>query len=208
MTRWKTISRVLVAALLLSMLTAAPASAGGKTRQRSNLYDFSTAEQIDGAHARLVREDDEVEARVRTSGTPGDAVTLWWVVFDDPGGCVGGGGAALCGEADVISAFGGNNAADVTVIHADGDVTNRRGINRFRAELGTSGPGGHEVLIGDGTVDNPTTAEIHLVVRTHGPASTDEATLYAQLSSFGGGCDPVTEAPCMDTQFAIFPGSA
>ena len=49
---------------------------------------------------------------------------------------------------------------------------------------------------------NPKGADIHLVIRTHGPASSDPAILHAQLSSFGGGCAG-SPSPCANIQASI-----
>ncbi|MBI3245111.1 MAG: hypothetical protein HYZ50_01245 [Deltaproteobacteria bacterium] len=46
---------------------------------------------------------------------------------------------------------------------------------------------------------NAKKAEIHLVVRTHGLASTDPAVLQLQLTTFNGGCPPNT---CVNVQVA------
>jgi hypothetical protein len=46
----------------------------------------------------------------------------------------------------------------------------------------------------------PFKAEIHLVVRTHGPASGDPAVLQAQLNMFNGGCPPNT---CGNVQVSV-----
>jgi hypothetical protein len=46
---------------------------------------------------------------------------------------------------------------------------------------------------------NAKRAEIHLVVRSHGPASADPAVLQQQLTTFNGGCPPNT---CMNVQAA------
>lgn len=108
-------------------------------------------------------------------------------------------------EADVDAAFEGDNYADVTVLHADGEIAGKKGKLEFEGEAHTGGPEGHEVLVGDGSVDNPMSAEVHLVIRTHGPA--DSSILHEQLNHYAGGCGPAAGPPCDDIQFAIFPGS-
>ena len=46
----------------------------------------------------------------------------------------------------------------------------------------------------------PSKAEIHLAVRTHGPASGDPNVLQAQLGAFNGGCPPNA---CMNVQVSV-----
>jgi hypothetical protein len=46
----------------------------------------------------------------------------------------------------------------------------------------------------------PMTAEIHMVIRTHGTASTDPAVLTQQLTTHDGGCPPNT---CSNIQVSI-----
>ena len=56
------------------------------------------------------------------------------------------------------------------------------------------------IVYGPGLLDAEK-AEVHLVVRSHGPAV--DGAFDAQLSTFGGGCDPIDVAPCVDVQYAM-----
>lgn len=51
---------------------------------------------------------------------------------------------------------------------------------------------------------NPTQAEIHAVVRTHGPVI--PGMVDEQIHTFNGGCDPgqPNEGQCQDLQFTAF----
>jgi hypothetical protein len=46
----------------------------------------------------------------------------------------------------------------------------------------------HLPTVGHVPFVNARDAQIHLVIRTHGPASADPSILNQQLTSFGGGC--------------------
>ncbi len=115
---------------------------------------------------------------------PGDAYSIWWLIFNNPAGCTGG-----CGE-DEVGAFleSGENPAELSALNATGGVADSSGSATFSASLaiGDEGPG--EFLFGEGVTDS-LGAEVHLIIRTHGPASEDADTLLAQTSTFGGSCD-------------------
>lgn len=82
---------------------------------------------------------------------PREALTLWWVVFNDPQGC-----SDACGEDDIFvdgDPTKGINpdglaAADIVVGYATGTVANRNGRATMTARLGT-GAEVSEVLFGE-----------------------------------------------------------
>lgn len=84
----------------------------------------------------------------------------------------------------------GNDSAVTSVLYAAGHVVGGSGRATFSGRLATGDTDG--ALWGPGLV-NPTTAEIHLVVRDHGPkGDTNE-----QIRSFGA-CNPT----CTDIQIS------
>ncbi len=91
----------------------------------------------------------------------------------------------------------GIEAANISVQHASGSYTTD-GTLYVSASLGEGEVPG--IVFGPGLLDAET-AEIHLVVRTHGPRV--EAVFADQVSTFGGGCEPMDAAPCDDVQFTI-----
>jgi hypothetical protein len=134
----------------------------------------------------LLRTQDGLRAKVRTSGlTPGHIVTLWFVAFQDPSGCIGAcdNPAEDLGPGRAALAFGGAQHVPPT-----GSVT----------IVGRLDVGGEVVVIdpppaGDPSADlfdTPIGSEVHLVIRTHGPVLPD--LLGEQLGSFNGGCPPNT----------------
>ncbi len=67
----------------------------------------------------------------------------------------------------------------------------------FEGQLPEGEPNG-ELVFGPGLVDS-SAAEIHLVIRSDGPAMSGD-NLTAQITTFAGGCDAQT---CVDTHFAV-----
>src|SRR5262245_51696051 len=140
----------------------------------------------------LVRTRHDIFATIRTSGlTPGVVYTGWIGIFNNPKHCA----TRPCGMDDIpnpnvqFSAlnFGGqlvgrDGTANYAEVRAVGDATNP-------ANPLNPGPG----------LLNPRGAEIHLVVRSHGPALADPA-FAQQLTLFDGGCPPNF---CADVQEAV-----
>ena len=188
-----------VAALIFGSM--APAGAATDNQDLS-WWDGEPADN--GAHTTLNRNNVTASAHVR--GLPaGHAVTIWGVVFENPEYCIV---ANACTGADVDAAFGevGDPAIDLTVAYAGGGVVNADGNLNTKSGIFGDVPG-ETVLIGDGTVDNPDTAEIHFVVRSHGPHQPGSG----DTSTYLGGCtaelDPGTvpsaEGECSDLQFTV-----
>jgi hypothetical protein len=152
------------------------------------------------AGASLSRNNEAAFATISTSGlTPGHVVTLWWAIFNEPANCA----TPNCAPSDLNNPnvngslqFGGgqvvglNGRADFGGYLAVGDNTGFHLLPQFPL-MPNPAPG----------LVNPKGATIHLVIRTHGPASADPTTLNQQLSSFGGGC---SVNPCANIQAAQF----
>lgn len=165
--------------------------------------------------ATLVRTNNSISMTMKTTvsgqlfdlpiGTPlaadwevGDATTSWFVVFNNPSGCT-----APCGEDDVIAALFGDNPAEVGIHHAAGRVAGSSSYNSG----GSLRVGDMSGVVGGGTLPflaltNPMGAEVHIVNRSHGPASAlTGGDLGYALNSLDGGCDINI---CGDAQAAIF----
>ena len=132
----------------------------------------------------LVRDADGVFMTLNTAGlVPGTVATAWLAIFNTPAACA----TNPCTPADFTnpSAHGALVNIGGRVIGADGSAT----FGGFRAVGDTTG-------IERGTAAGlilPLTAEIHLVVRTHGPAILNDLNmLNLQLTTFNGGCPPNT----------------
>lgn len=145
----------------------------------------------------LVRTVDGISMNIDTSDLPIGANSVWWVIFNDPSKCSDG----ECGENDVLPPPG-NVSAGVSVFWAGtGAIVGPDRMAHFSSNLGLgeeSAPG--EFLWGPG-LTNPLGAEVHLIVRYHGPAQwEDPVALTEQISTFGGSCDIFA---CYDVQAAI-----
>ena len=195
-----------LAALTAALVAASAALATPSGRSMSNVWRFSDGSAVMGARSSVVRTDQGASFTIRTSDlAAGDAVTVWWVVFNNPEFCTAGEGDFRCGIGDLLP-FGGDPRVDSSAFYAAGHVIGGSGMAGFGGHTTTGGPTG-EVLWGPGLV-NARTADIHLVVRTHGPALVEY--LPGQIKSFGvacaneplelGGGGPNT---CADVQFAV-----
>jgi len=175
---------ILAAALLLpAHALAAPA-----TRDTGPVFDLATFTAVEGASSTLTRNANGVSFTLQTSDLPaGDAVTIWWVVFNHPEACANGPGGLRCGEPDL-----GVAAVEASVLYATGHVIGESGKASFGAHLDVGSTDG--ALFGPGLLE-PRTADIHLIVHDHGPAESGETA--EEIHTFDV-CNPT----CTDLQGA------
>ena len=125
---------------------------------------------------------------------PNAPYTVWWVTFNRPRRCFE---PYQCGAEDFANA-----AAQPGVFFATGRTADAQGQANFAGQVdyGELPDGEDQVPFPD--LDRPIWpgAEIHLVIRAHGPALPDPADLNAQLTQFNGGCPP---NDCVDVQASI-----
>ena len=128
----------------------------------------------------------------------GAAYTIWRVIFNNPGAC----DPAGCSGADF-----GTAGVEASVMNATGRVADANGDATFSAFL----PAGYmhtnpsslngRQLFGPG-LQNVAGAEIHVVVRSHGPSSGNPE----QISTLLADCDnAASPSGCYDAQAAVFP---
>lgn len=166
--------------MTLGMGAALASPAARSTQPVVLLWDQTT---IVGTST-LVRTDRGISASVRTSGLPaGQALTLWFVVFNNPAAC-----AATCGLADLLF----NLDAEGDFLVGAGHVVGDDGMAGFGGHLQVgdiSGSAFPEIGMPDRPIGltNPWGAQVSLLLHSHGPAVTGEM-LKAQISSFTGGC--------------------
>jgi hypothetical protein len=155
----------------------------------SDVFVFGTTNPIAApASSSLTRTTNGVSVTVNTANlVPGNAHTLWWIIFNSPQHCA----TTPCTVSDL-----GNAAAVASVLWATGRVSDAFGQVVFTAHLVPGSPEG--VLISGPGLINTLTAEIHVVVRTHGAALTG-ASLTQQLTTLNGGCNPT----CANIQSAM-----
>lgn len=181
---------------ILAIATVGPVALTAQV-STSSLSRFSDRSTVDGASSTLIRNDAGITMTIITSDlVPGDAYTIWWVIFNNPEYCAIPG---ACAGGD-LAPRGGDPAIQSSVAYGTGHVVSGTGVAGFAAHRVPGDMTG--VRFGPGLI-SPKKAEVHLVVRTHGqpiPGMVDE-----QIGSLNGGCPPNT---CEDHQFAIhIPGS-
>lgn len=140
--------------------------------------------------SRIVRTDKGISGNISVhlgneSGSAGGIViTLWLVIFNNPGECAG-----ECVDADLF-----NPAVMADVVYGGGNVVggSEKATIGFRYAAG-SNAGSIATLFGMPTNDgegyglrDPRGAEVHYVIRFHGPVNTE--AMPAQLQGYEGGC--------------------
>jgi hypothetical protein len=181
---------VLIAGLIV---TGSVLASGSSERSDSNVYwswDFM-AQNTDNptGTSKLNRTGNGLSASYNAEGlTPGNAVTLWFVVFNYPELCAG--GPYQCSPNDM----GNDMPAKGDFLFASGHVIAGNGNGKFGGQLNvgdTSRSGLAETLEGcqdctPGLIE-PESALVVLAIHDHGPRQTGQV-LNEQISSFLGGC--------------------
>lgn len=173
-----------------------------------NLLDTQT--EVPFSDSELVRtNEDSVCISVDTNSLPPGAYSNWWVIFNNWENCanplpVGG---ARCSEPDLF-----NPDVNPTALWASGGIVGPDGEAHFSACL-NAGEAPGLVIFGDG-LQNVQGAEIHYILKNHGPVSSNDPLLLGeQLTTLSGTeppCEPTKELPfqCPDPQLVIHsPGS-
>lgn len=155
----------------------------------------------------IVRTNNFIEYTIQTTGLPEGAYTNWIITINNPAACL----TTPCTDVDV---FFRQNEVGSTVFWSAGNLVTANGHGYFKARVHKNYvPSNPEqiALPGVGMAD-PMGAEIHLIVKYHGPASSDPDVLYDQLYTLLGSCDSGANAidfgdpfgiQCFDPQAAI-----
>ena len=191
---------VSLATIVLVLAGGLPLTAvADHTFQAANMVRFSDGGLVKGA-ATLTRTENSATARIYTSQLRINAVySLWWIVWNDPTLCASGPGG--CGLGDL--GISGNVLFSAGAFVTGEDRTANASVHMEAGDLGE----GIQVLIdqtgGVGLdLGNGYDAEIHLIVRHHGPIIRGMADL--QITLDGGGCDIRN---CFNHQTVAFPGN-
>jgi hypothetical protein len=197
----RTTMLVLAVAVALTVSAVPVLAHGAATKQSVSVHAFPGAdgiEPMDGS-ARLVRTDNGISFRMRTDSlTPGDVVTVWYVIFNDPSKC--GNAAAIegprCSGSDLATEGVGGK-----VMWAAGSIVGRDGTANWAGHLGVgelTAP--HPSFDTGQSLENARGAEVHLVMHTHGAAR--PGYVSDQLHSFAADGD----LDAADLQAAAFRG--
>lgn len=156
----------------------------------ATFFNFSE-EPILRSSSTLIRNVNGVSMTLSTSELdPETAYTVWWIIFNDPQHCTMG-----CDIGDL-----GNPKVNATGTWAAGGVSDAMGNASFAGHLVKNDDPIGQIIVGNGRLEGDK-AEIHLIVRSHGPVEdlTPEQ-LEAALTEVAGACDVNF---CVDQQFAV-----
>ncbi len=182
--------------LALSSATSV-ADAGSLQRDVTTVNRFADGSVVPGSSSVLTTNLSGATMTLHTSQLPpGHAITVWWVIFNNPDECTAGVGGLRCGEGDLF-----DPDVDASVVFAAGHLIGRSGKGNWGGWLGVGDTDG-EIWGGPGLI-NPLGADIHLVVHDHGVVP---PTMTADAIRRFGPCfldDPGPDGShCADLQFA------
>jgi len=159
--------------------------------------------------ATLHRNKNGITVNFKAEGLFPGAYTIWWVIWNNPEDCAT---PNECADSD----FG---SVEVEVLYAAGNVVGNNGKGNFSGHLNAGDVSGsiNDLFglpaAGGLQAGNTFNAEVHIVLRTHGPKV--PGLVNEQIGSYAGGCDtpflipPFTAYPdeigqCADIAAAIF----
>ena len=165
----KTVFKFFYATLILMIFTGCSTENLDEVSQDTDIFARSSNSNQDiiarasgdvVGFATLHRKKDRVTTNIHTSGlTPGDAYTVWFIIFEAP---------------DVF----------VDALYATGGVVGDDGVANFKATLSEGDVSG-SIATGVGLTDAEHQG-VHMIIRSHGlaiPGMVDE-----QINTVGGGC--------------------
>jgi hypothetical protein len=178
---------------IIGLLAGSTVFAAAAARDTVDVIDFTSGVAIDSgvAVSSLVRTRHGVSMTLNTNMLDPGTYTNWFVIFNDPGACA----TFPCTGADVDPSNA--NGVGSSVLFATGNVVGASGNGGFAAHLSEGDTTG--ALFGPGLLDSRA-AEVHLIVRYHGPVI--PALMPAQINSVDGGCGPML-FDCDDVQAAV-----
>jgi hypothetical protein len=194
---------ILLTALVMATTASAQKDSSGNVKtsiKKVTLFGSSTV--VPAAGSTVMRNNEGVYWNISTSSlTPGEVVTLWVAFFNYPFYCDQ--SVPGCTPSDL-----NNPAVQGSLQYGGGAIVDASGRADFSGYLAVGDNTGANTGAPVTTIPNPAPgllnpkgADIHLVIRRHGPASSDPAILQAQLSSFGGGCNIV--GACANIQASV-----
>ena len=209
--------------VILMLFAGLLSNAQAANISHETVFQFGSNEVV--GTSTLLRSKTGVSFSVETHG-PGDgsslddhATTIWLVVFNKPENCTIEGGDLnhpACSLDDVMSAMsGGSNEAEIDILYGAGNIIGKGSQAHFSGHKSINDL--KDAAFGIGLKDT-SVAEIHLVVRSHGPAvpgqGDSRGNVAEQIGSFIGGCNgvawfsdlgeiPVNSGECNDIFFSV-----
>lgn len=173
----------------------ATADAKSNTKSTADIYNAVTGDMI--GESTLHRNGNGVTVNFKTSELmPGHAYSLWWVIWNKPEEC------AIPGECGLDDFMESAMDVEVELLYATGSVAGNNGKGNFSAHLkvGDTTESVNEDIFGlpsFGGLQDADAAEIHAVLRSHGPKI--PGLVGEQINSYEGGCTvnffPFTDIP-------------
>ncbi|MEE9363430.1 MAG: hypothetical protein V3U92_12605 [Cellulophaga sp.] len=158
------------------------------TMSTADVYSPMTSE-VSGSST-LYRTEDTITATLESTGLiAGHAYTLWVLVFNQPENC----GGSPCALSDLK-----NVPAKAEMLGGSGLVADVNGKGIFSCNIrendGTTSINDRLGMpIDVGGIWDAQTVEVHLIVRSHGPAIMGH--VIDQITSYGGGCTTFLKPP-------------
>lgn len=189
--RWKTAIVAWAASAMTLAFAAQTVHGADNSHAKLNLFELgpgvlSDFSLVNGSSVKLTRMEDEIWLRINAAGLLPGAYSNWWVIFNHPEEC----SSNPCdGPVDIP-----NPDVGAAVLFATGAVVGEDGIGKFRAHLEEGVESGDipaKTLVPNGGngLTNAEGAEIHYILRYHGPAvEGNPALLMKQIGTSNGGC--------------------
>jgi len=180
----RVLAAALAAGLVLIPLPAAAAPAGHSMSPVMTIPPPLPPSEV--GSSTLVRTDAGISATVETTAlVPGDVVTLWSIVFNNPAACEHPFATSPCGPPDVA-----NPATQALVLHAAGRIADADGSASYGAHLRVGDDS--RALVGHG-LTAPRDALVVLILKSHGPKI--PALTAGMLRTFAAGCADQSDVP-------------
>ncbi len=163
------------------------AMAGAESQPADVIENFGLIQGAELHDAWLTRNARSIHVRMKATVPAPNTATVWAAIFNAPEGCW----HTPCTLEDLLE----NPDAEPSLLRAGGRVLGGSNVNiTGRVREGDLS----NVMFGPGLGD-ARTAEVHFIIRAHGPALPTQVD--DQIHTFDGGCG---ENECLDVGAAIF----
>ncbi len=153
----------------------------------SSVYDLVNGGVEVGKSLLLRKKGKGVAMALKTHMIADHAATIWWIIWNSPENCA----TTPCGltNADFDNAGTGPGGTALSMMYAAGNIIRHSGVGTFHGYLKEGviqGSINDQVGVPDLPLLDAKKAEIHLVVRSHGPRIPGMEGV--QTGSYFGGC--------------------